>query len=385
MACVSFTRHGYKTILDMMSNVDTLLTSTSHAGLQDTSVGYFVKKSGTIGTGTVIYEATTNIDPLANFTPTGSMIRAGWRLAFIFHDTDRMSVGAATELQYPNSGTISYLTDRKISGSAIKEPAGIMSAQWTGTNGDPIGKDNEKTLSEVWLNRQFSNNADATYPMSFTLTLTNRGIFFAVWEGSQEEAGQTYDNSGNDYYANSSIKWLLVQRPVDRVTGHVRGGGAMRGNNDPAVETSRCPVFCVYGLGSPNSYRRFVVRELDVLTPSRKRLVSESTEDCNAMINKYQQNSITETGEFVVTFLNNLTTSRYRYGDELDMLGTVGAEVIGPGTSINVSVYNETVSGQSVSRTYTALYANNPFGVGMRLMALTAANTIAENSHVTSS
>ena len=86
-----------------------------------------------------------------------------------------------------------------------------------------------------------------------------------------------------------------------------------------------------------------------------------------------------------MTFLTNLTTSRYRYGDELDMLGTVAAEVIGPGTSINVQVYGETVSSVPVQRIYTALYANNPNGVGMRLMALTAANVVAENNHITAS
>jgi hypothetical protein len=60
------------------------------------------------------------------------------------------------------------------------------------------------------------------------------------------------------------------------------------------------------------------------------------------------------------------------------MLGTVGAEVIGAGTSISVNVYNETPT-----RTYTALYSNRAFGTGMRLVALTAANAAAETSHIT--
>jgi hypothetical protein len=179
------------------------------------------------------------------------------------------------------------------------------------------------------------------------------------------------------------------------VTGHVRGGGALRKQNTPALTTiqannpaneiSRCPVYCVFGFGAPNDYQRFVVREMDILAPSKKKTVTEAQDDCPPMINKYQQQSITETGEFVVTFLTNLTTSRYRYGDELDMLGTVAAEVIGPGTSINVQVYGETVSSVPVQRIYTALYANNPNGVGMRLMALTAANVVAENNHITAS
>lgn len=382
MACLSITRHGFTTVQSLMSNVDAVLTSTSHPDMPDPTQPYFTRKFGTIGTGTVIYEATTNVDPMANFTPSGSTIKAGWRLAFIFHDADRMSVAAGTSLQYPDSGTVAYLTDRKITGSVTKEPPGVMGATWTGTGGSPIASTDPLTLNEVFLNRQFSNGGEAAYPMSYTLTLTNRGIFLCIWEGSQEESGQEYDASGTDYYSNSPIRWFLVQRSVDRITGDVRGSAKFRNNADFNTETSRCPVYAVFGIGGPNNYRRFIVREIDILTPSRKKLVSDASEDCAAMINKYQQNSITESGEFVVTFLNNLTTSRYRYSDELDMLGTVGAEVIGPGTSINVQVYGETVSGSPVTRTYTALYSNNPFGVGMRLMALTSANATVENSHV---
>lgn len=383
MACLSVTRHGFTTILSMMADVDALLTSTSHPDLPDPSKGYFIKKHGThVANGKVIYESTTNIDPLADYTPPGTTIPAAWRIMFKYHDADRMSIAVATKLQLQDDGTIAYFTNRKLNSPSKKEIPGAVGANYTGSDGEPKVGSDSASLSEVFLNRQMAKDGEAAYPMSYTLTLTNRGFFFAVWEGSQEEALQTYNETPADYFSNSPIKWVLVQRSVDRVTGHVRGGGALRGDNDPATETSRCPVFCVFGVGAPNQYRRFIVRENDVLTPSRKKLVSEESEDCAPMINPYQQNSITETGEFVVTFLNNLTTSRYRYSDELDMVGTVGAEVIGPGTSINVTVYNETVSSQPVQRTYTALYANNEYGVGMRLMVLTAANAAAELSHV---
>jgi len=376
MACYSTTRHGFITITDLMANVDAVLTSNSHPNLTDASVGYFTRITGTPGTGTVIYESTVNVDPLANYTSTGSTITSAWRLVFIHHDSDRMSVCAGTKLQYRDDGTIAYLTTRALSGATNKEAPGAMGAPWTGTSGAPAVATDNATLDGVFLNRQQSAGSPGAYPMSWTLTLTNRGVFFAVWEGSQEEATQTITSS--DLYGTSPIHWFLVQRPVDRVTGHVRGGGALRGSNDPTTETSRCPVFCVFGVGGPNSYRRFVVRENDVLTPSRKKLVSEDQEDSPAMINPRLQNCITENGEFVVTFLTNLSTPRYRYSDELDMVGTVAAEVVGPGTSINVKVYNE-----ASNRTYTALYANDQFGKGMRLMVLTAANAVVENSHIT--
>jgi hypothetical protein len=70
-----------------------------------------------------------------------------------------------------------------------------------------------------------------------------------------------------------------------------------------------------------------------------------------------------------------LSTSRFRYGDEMDLIGTVGAEVAGAGTSITVKVYQDTYT-----RTYTAMFTNKQYGKGMRIMMLTAAN---ENDEVT--
>jgi len=382
MAVLSVTRHGFVNIDTLMSNIASVLTSSSHPNLTNASVGYFEHVIGTHTAGqTVIYKSTVNIDVLANHTPSGTTISAGWRLAFRHHDNDRMSVAVGTELQYPDSGTVAMFTNRAVSVPAtIKEMPGAIGAPWTGaTPGEPAASTTVESFNEVFLNRQqVIAGSEGAYPMSYTLTLTNRGIFLAIWEASQEESDQTFQaGSPTDYYSNSPLRWFLIQRSVDRISGHVRGGAALRGNSDPFTETSRCPVFCVFGSGAPNSYRRFVVRENDVLTPSRKKLVSESSEDVAAMINPYQQNSITESGEFIVTFLTNLTTSRYRYSDELDMLGTVGAEVIGPGTSINVKVYNE-----STDRQYTALYANMPYGVGMRLMVLTQGNATTESTHI---
>jgi hypothetical protein len=74
-----------------------------------------------------------------------------------------------------------------------------------------------------------------------------------------------------------------VQRPVDRLTGHVRGGGAMREDNAVSAETSRCPVYCVSGSGAPQKFQKFVVREVDVVSPSRKKVATVQSEDNPAM------------------------------------------------------------------------------------------------------
>ena len=266
----------------------------------------------------------------------------------------------------------------------LKEPSGNLGDIWTGGSTLEPAPDPTK-FNEFWINRDPTvTGYEAAYPMSYLLTLTNRGIFLAVWEGSQEENPQALPGpfavsnpnpESNAGYGYSPLRWFLVQRPVDRLTGHVRGSGELRGSNDARDEKGRCPVIAIVGYGAPVQYRKLVVRESDVPVPSRKRVADAQTEDQPAMLNPYQQQSLTETGEFVVTFVNSINTSRFRYPDELDMLGTVSARVIGPGTSVVVRVYDETddgtPTGTPMYRRYTALYSTERYGVGMRLMVLT--------------
>jgi len=398
MACYSVTKYGFTTLSSLLSSIDSELT-TAHGGKTYFTKVYQGACYGNLNYGNIgIYESTTDIDPIANYTPTGSTVNSAWRMAFWVHEADqatpnKMTVHAGSALQYPNTGNVVYLNNRAATAASVvlREPPGTMTANtWSSThttsitiNGSTknLPKPDMDTYSQLWLNRQVNIGSEAAYPMNYQLTLTNRGVFLAVWEDNQEEVpADTVPATGNTdrekVYGNSPIRWFLIQRSVDRITGHVRGGTAMRGNADPTTETSRCPVFALFGAGQPNEYRKFVVREIDSLTPSPKKFASVATVDSPAMLNVFQQQSLTETGEFVVTFVNNLSTARYRYGDELDMLGTVGAEVVGPGTAINVKVYGETNN-----RTYTALYSNERYGKGMRLMALTAANSSDEDSH----
>lgn len=386
MACYSVTKYGFTTVTSLLSDIATEL-ETPHDGKT-----YFVKSTtNTVGNGNiVVWQTTANIDPLAGYTPVESPIPYNWRLAIWMHDDYRATVHAGTALQYPDNAarnTVSYATNRAYSvAPTYREPPGTMSANvWSDTTtvgGITFPVPANNSFNEVWLNRQPDQGlAVNAYPMNYSLTMSNRGILVSVWEDNQEEvptdpSPSTGFTDKSDVYGNSPIRWFVVQRPVDRITGNVRGGSAMRGTSNIALETSRCPVFCVFGSGQPNEYRQFVVRENDVLTPSAKRPAAIASEDRPALVNPFQQQSITETGEFVVTFLNNLSTSRYRYGDELDMLGTVGAEVVGPGTKINVTVYGETID----SRQYTALYSNKQYGTGMRLMALTKASSAEEDA-----
>lgn len=374
----------------------------------------------------IILESNIAIDPLANIeisTANTHSIYGSWRLGFILHDDYSLTVHAGTRVTLPgdletpaarigSAGEITFMTNRATNPNDVefREPPGCMNIKpWSeygitvtfpslpattvpGRGAGPLYKPhpNVQIPDELFISRVSSIGAEFSYPMSYALTMNNRGIVLAVWEDNQEEIPEIavpasgIANIGTvrstQVYGNSPVRWFAVQRAVDRETGQVRGGYPLRGNlpyKDPITsvinEKSRCPVFCVFGTGSPNDYQKFVVRENDSLIPSPKRPASVATHDSPATFNPLQQQSVTEQGEFVVTFLNNLSTARYRYGDEMDLIGTVGAEVAGPGTSITVKVYNDVNT-----RTYMAMYANKQYGNGMRIMMLVQANETDE-------
>lgn len=219
----------------------------------------------------------------------------------------------------------------------------------------------------------------AVYPMSYRLTITNRGFALFVWE-------QPTDSTGN---RNS---WIVVQRPVDNITGET-------------IVTGKCPVHCLYGLmgrraNEPYSdvngafnIRRFVVREIDVAAPyplrmepvvitptpteQKKELLPglhtpmmgadavRNNVDYAAVMSGVQQVCITEGNKYIVTFPNGFNTARHGYTHEMDLIAYTSADVVSQSTEIDLTVY-----GENENRKYVAMSSNGPNNTGMRLLML---------------
>lgn len=204
-------------------------------------------------------------------------------------------------------------------------------------------------------------NADSSYaqPISYQITVTDHGVFIGCWGPDPEENGKGFS-------------WMLAQRPVDKKTGITRGVNPATGlpytgtetdDNGNLIPLGNRPLFCVNSVNG--NFYKFVVREHDNPVPSARKDATKNSPDSGAVINPYQQQSLTENGEYVITFLNNLNSSRFKYADELDMLGTVSSDVVGGGSQINVSVYSE-----EQKRAYHALWSSGSFGTKMRIMVL---------------
>lgn len=228
-------------------------------------------------------------------------------------------------------------------------------------------------LSEGFINRSLRvAQYPEAYPLSYYVTFAKSGIFLGMWEGSwsiMQKSRKRQINEGDAWF-----NWILVQRPVHRKTGMVRTGG-------------QSPVFCVNSVGY--KYWKFIVRERDVMHPTQGdaetfyyatnditgnveirrtpfRVPADAhTEDSHALLNTTHQIALTEDSKYLVSFLYNLTTPRFRYSDELDLIGQTAADVSMASSDVKITAY-----GEPKQRVYKSLAANLPYNAGLRVCVL---------------
>lgn len=361
-------------------------TSFTSIGSSANTVGTtFLATGSGSGTGTAIDRSISQVTLNRNhsFNINNERLRFSfaetqpWRLQFeVIKNTAHPTAGpqavnvyAATELQLTDD--VSFANVFSANGASIVDRAGLMGNVPTGANG---------TISSIhpdqgFLNRTTRvNNSPKVFPLNYLLTMTNRGLFFGMWEGNWSTLQKTRASiiADKDNYFN----WFLIQRPVNRVTGQV-------------LTTGNAPVFCVNSVGY--KYWKFIVRESDVphptqgpvdcksyfsnlnpgnaniqiqTTPYRSPADAHST-DSFAVLNSINQIALTEDSKYLVSFIHNLTTPRFRYSEELDMIGQTSADVCGSGLDVSITAYEE-----SGPRQYRALPSNGPFNSGLRICVI---------------
>lgn len=210
------------------------------------------------------------------------------------------------------------------------------------------------------------------YPLSYFASFTNRGIFIGAWEGSWSIMQKTRERQISE--KDAWFSWMLIQRPVDRKTGFTRTVG-------------QSPVFCINSVGY--KYWKFIVRERDVVHPTQGDAASSAiyyndltgniqtvstpfrvpadahTEDSHALLNTTHQIALTEDSKYLVSFLYNLTTPRFRYSDELDMIGQTAGDVSMASSDVKITAYSE-----ATQRVYKSLSANLPYNAGLRICVI---------------
>lgn len=294
-----------------------------------------------------------------------------WRLVFEVIDEQVAAVYAGTSIQFSDAARIPKIAN---SDGVYVDRAGIIgnvlptaaAGELTFTSNLNIRNDITPDIGFINRTRRVAGFPEA-YPLNYALTVTNRGIFFGMWEGSWSVMQKT--RSASDNYFN----WFLIQRPVDRLTGK-------------PLTTGRAPVFCVNSVGY--KYWKFIVRESDVLHPTQGDPQCQSqyagtngviatqttpyrvpadahSQDSYGILNSSNQIALSEDSKYLVSFLHNLSTPRFRYSEELDMVGQTSADVCMASNDISITAYSE-----SGPRSYRALSANGPYNTGLRIAVL---------------
>jgi hypothetical protein len=272
-----------------------------------------------------------------------------------------------------------------------------------------------KKKGSGWFKRfpKQDESLSGTYPMSYRMTITERGIVMYIYDDAAADQADDY-------------AWFVVQRTVDNTTGIARTDDA-----------SRYPTHCMYSCSRESvsardfgiyfseqaanaqttdnelstvydengqSYDvsqlesegkslyvlspfdredyfasehlakkiwRFVAREYDILKPwDVHKSATRHEVDSNAVINPLEQLAITDDNRFVITFPTGLTTQRYMYPkEEIDMICFSSSEVVGESSNIPVQTYKP--DGSNVDqRRYQGMRSTMPNGNGMRVLIL---------------
>lgn len=369
----------------------TLQQLVTHLVARLTSNGLFnqVFPAGAVdGTGKIILEPTNLVDSVrgeSNNVPT-------WRIALNVDSAKQtLTVHAATPLQLQNDGSIA------------------QAIGWKNEPRNPGQINNFVNRSHI-----SAPSASAAYPMTYALTVSDHGIFLAIWD-------QAFDERQDEInYLSPALRWILIQRPVDNKTGvpvtngkapvycvftkldkgTVPSAAPFQGSTQsgapvyfkPGTELNDSPTTIgvlpgrpIYDfvrnptvwIGDPDTayvtqtnyqlaesvqtHQRFTVCESDINRPSLSIPADSSSEDGNPILNANRQVATSEDNKYVITIPKGLNTTRYAYTHELDMLGYTSADVIGEGTQIELPLYEGNYK-------FQALAANRQRNTGMRML-----------------
>lgn len=315
-------RNGYTTVSKLIADVVEDLLDNGFTRIFPTDA-FNPETAGDVFK--VSLEASGTVDPLQASQP--------WRITFDVKGIQQCGVYLGTPLQIDGSGSVATLK------SGNGQASDIIGAIGDETDGLTIKADDPDM---GFVNRSArvgtTPGSGGSYPMSYRICVSPRGVFVGVWEDAT-----TTENS-------TAFNWFLVQRPVDRDTGVVLVDG-------------KAPVICLNGVNG--KYWQFVVRESDILKPGRRRPADTHTADSEAIINAQPQVALAEDGKYIVTFPSRLNTSRYRYPHELDMVGITSADVVSQFSDVPLTVY-----GEAEPRIYHAMQGNALNNTGMRVLLL---------------
>lgn len=146
--------------------------------------------------------------------------------------------------------------------------------------------------------------------------------------------------------------------------------------------------------------QKFIVREADILRPTTPEDATSNSDRRSAWINDRQQltriehrpdSDTVNAGSFVLAgakyvllFPSRITTPRFRYSHDLDMIAYTSSDVLAPQLSVSINVYNEGVkdgNGDLETPHYRRYFALHPCGVDLKTTVLMLAEIGDESTN----
>lgn len=336
----------------------------------------------------VVFAPTAAVDPLIATNP--------WRVYMEVYGSGRDErfrdpvSGQSTTKTYPNTGIrIAFGTPEQIK-SVTEISAGLTYYPIVPNQLEfmPSGV-GASSFTQVENPRIFDNSL-----MSYRLTIVPRGFVVAVWMQSFPEdlrrmgvvCVQRGVGCGGTVSTTGQTPLFLVTNVSPINTS--RDGGAISGDN-------------IYSAGPANQWFYQVIRESDTIVANpvftRYRdingnnvniaengnmalftnTLSDSQErggqSLNYLPTRWYTPVTSDTGEYIMVFPFGLTTSRFAYSDEIDLIAISKADAYQSGQTVPLTVYND-------SREYTAYNSNNQsvnYDSGIRVFIMTNGGGIA--------
>tara|TARA_B100001057_G_scaffold295944_3_gene296068 strand:- start:26383 stop:28359 length:1977 start_codon:yes stop_codon:yes gene_type:complete len=269
-----------------------------------------------------------------------------------------------------------------------------------------------KRKGKGWFKRfpKIGTNLEGTYPMSYRLTMTERGFVLYMFDDAASDQSDDYawtcvqrtvDNTEGTTPSDESTRFPVhVLYSCSRESVYARDFGVYFSESAANLQTAETAVNSVFdnegnqytvdSLGNDSFYIlspydredsladeftakliwRFVAREFDILKPwDVHKLATKHQTDSNAIINPLEQLAITNDNRFVITFPTGLTTQRFMYPkEEIDLICFSSAEVVAEGSNVPMNTYLP--SGNADNRRYQGMRSTLANGNGMRIMLL---------------
>ena len=279
------------------------------------------------GVAAFVMESTAAINPLHSTQP--------WRIRVAITAEDRMIVVIGGRSQISDTGEVFDFPASAASTTRANVMGMLGTAFLPSSASIPAGTTFIGRGVSAAESGSYNGNLGVTY--GYTLSVTDHGVVFYSWENSTE--------------ANPKVSMFCVQSPVNKDTGA------------PLIDL-KSPIFCVYCCDSA-PYKKFIISESDVHTPTKSVPAGADTLNSAAIINEEEQVAVKLDNKYLITFPNRVNTERFAYSEELDLIAYTSADVIGEDTVLPITVY-----GEQNPRLYRAMKANGPHNSKMRLLVI---------------